>query len=152
MQILSGLFKVYLYMSYCCGNVVAYKVSQESTDYETPLACPICLLALKLFAEFPLEMSRCLALPVKYQAADASPAGICVRKPTCLAGSFASPPSLARVFYARHFKSRILSPQEWNVEETIHSASHSDRALWLLSLSHWVMPLYQQPAMQEILK
>lgn len=31
-------------------------------------------------------------------------------------------------------------------------SSCSDRALCLVSLSHWVMPLYQQPATQEILE
>ena len=62
--------------------------------------------------------------------------------------NLASPPNSERVFCTRH--SVTDRKEMWRRQFSLSSCS--DRALCLVSLWHWVMPLCQQPATQEILK
>lgn len=62
--------------------------------------------------------------------------------------NLASPPNSERVFCTRH--SVTNRNEMWRRQFSLSSCS--DRALCLVSLWHWVMPLYQQPATQEILE
>lgn len=73
-------------------------------------------------------------------------------KSTCLAVNVAFPPNLETFLYeAFQTVSTVTNRNEmWRRQFSLSSCS--DRALCLVSLSHWLMPLYQQPATQEILE
>lgn len=62
-------------------------------------------------------------------------------------------PQLGKSFLYKAFQTvcTVTNRNEmWRRQFSLSSCS--DRALCLVSLSHWVMPLYQQPATQEILE
>lgn len=123
---------------------------------ETPLLCSRCFFLLKLSPwSFLWKLIGALLFPyTKHGACHLVPSAY--RKPvqiylsSCERGLSTQ---LGESFLYEAFQtvSTVTNRTEmWRRQFSLSSCS--DRALCLLSLSHWLMPLYQQPATQGILE